>query len=148
MLILLQDILELNNRRTMQEWVKILKENSFNHILNYEHEFCREYIIEDKPLVAYSFQLFMCDLQDGTNRLEVTSDYILPILYSLDISKNKSYNPVSLKKRIETALELISISDPKPTNLIIIGQLNLLDKLADVCIDYEVDVKCTIEVRA
>ena len=42
MLILLQDILELNNRRTMQEWVKILKENSFNHILNYEHEFCRE----------------------------------------------------------------------------------------------------------
>ena len=128
--------------------VKILKENSFNHILNYEHEFCREYIIEDKPLVAYSFQLFMCDLQDGTNRLEVTSDYILPILYSLDISKNKSYNPVALKKRIETALELISISDPKPTNLIIIGQLNLLDKLADVCIDYEVDVKCTIEVRA
>jgi hypothetical protein len=148
MLILLQDILELNNRRTMQEWEKILKENSFNHILNYEHEFCREYIIEDKPLVAYSFQLFMCDLQDGTNKLEVTSDYILPILYSLDISKNKSYNPVALKKRIETALELISISDPKPTNLIIIGQLNLLDKLADVCIDYEVDVKCTIEVRA
>ena len=90
----------------------------------------------------------MCDLQDGTNKLEVTSDYILPILYSLDISKNKSYNPVALKKRIETALELISISDPKPTNLIIIGQLNLLDKLADVCIDYEVDVKCTIEVRA
>jgi hypothetical protein len=28
------------------------------------------------------------------------------------------------------------------------GQLNLLNKLADVCIDYEVDVKCTIEVRA
>ena len=39
----------------------------------------------------------------------------------LDISKNKSYNPVALKKRIDTALELISISDPKPANLIIIG---------------------------
>jgi hypothetical protein len=148
MLILLQDILELNNRRTMQEWEKILRENSFKYELNYDHEFCREYIIEDKPLVAYSFQLFMCDLQDGTNRLEITNEFILPILFSLNINKNQSYNPVALKKRIDTALELISISDPKPTNLIMIGQLNLLDKLADICIDYEVDVKCTIEVRA
>jgi hypothetical protein len=32
----------------MQEWEKILKENSFNYELNYDHEFCREYIIEDK----------------------------------------------------------------------------------------------------
>jgi hypothetical protein len=132
----------------MQEWEKILRENNFKYELNYDHEFCREFIIEDKGLVAYSFQLFMCDLQDGTNRLEVTDEYILPILFSLSISKNKSYNPVALKKRIETALELISISDPKPMNLIMIGQLNLLNKLADVCIDYEVDVKCTIEVRA
>jgi len=148
MLILLQDILELNNRRTMQEWEKILRENSFKYELNYEHEFCREYIIEDKPLVAYSFQLFMCDLQDGLNRLEVTDEYVLPILFSLNIAKNKSYNPVALKKKIETAVELISISDPNPINLIMIGQLNLLDKLTDICIDYEVDVKCTIEVRA
>ena len=148
MLVLLQDILELNNRRTLSEWENILRDNSFKHTLNYDHEFCREYIIEDKPLVAYSFQLFICDLQDGTNRIEVTSDYILPILYSLDISKNKSYNPVALKKRIDVALELLSISDPKPANLVMIGQLNLLDKLADICIDYEVDVKCTIEVRA
>lgn len=148
MLILLQDILELNNRRTMNEWEKILKENSFKYELNYDHEFCREFIIEDKGLVAYSFQLFMCDLQDGLNRLEVADENILPILFSLNISKNKSYNPVALKKKIESALELISISEPKPLNLMIKGQLNLLDKLADVCIDYEVDVKCTIEVRA
>jgi len=148
MLILLQDILELNNRRTMQEWENILKDNSFKYTLNYDHDFCREYIIEDKPLIAYSFQLFMCDLQDGLNRLEVADENILPILFSLNISKNKSYNPVALKKKIESALELISISEPKPLNLMIKGQLNLLNKLADVCIDYEVDVKCTIEVRA
>ena len=148
MLILLQDILELNNRRTMQEWENILKDNSFKYTLNYDHDFCREYIIEDKPLIAYSFQLFMCDLQDGLNRLEVADENILPILFSLNISKNKSYNPVALKKKIESALELISISEPKPLNLMIKGQLNLLNKLADVCIDYEVDVKCTIEVKA
>jgi hypothetical protein len=132
----------------MQEWEKILRDNSFNYELNYDHEFCREYIIEDQPLIAYSFQLFMCDLQDGLNRLEVADENILPILFSLNISKNKSYNPVALKKKIESALELISISEPKPLNLMIKGQLNLLNKLADVCIDYEVDVKCTIEVRA
>ena len=72
----------------------------------------------------------------------------LYIVFELNINKNQSYNPVAMKKRIDTALELISISDPKPMNLIMIGQLKLLDKLADLCIDYEVDVKCTIEVRA
>jgi len=149
MLVLLQDILELNNRRTILEWENILRDNSFKHTLNYDHEFCREYIIEDKPLVAYSFQLFMCDLQDGTNKLEVSDKYILPLLYTLNMNKKEGvYNPVALKKKIYSAQELISVSNPSPDNLIVIGQLNLLDKLADVCIDYEVDVKCTIEVRA
>ncbi len=149
MLVLLQDILEINNRRTLFEWENILKNNSFTYTLNYDHEFCREYIIEDKPLVAYSFQLFMCDLQDGTNKLEITSEYILPLLFTLNMTKKEGkYNPVALKKRIETALEYISVSKPSPTNLIVIGQLKLLDKLCDICIDYEVDVKCTIEVRA
>ena len=149
MLILLQDILELNNRRTLSEWENILRDNSFKHTLNYEHEFCREYIIEDKPLVAYSFQLFMCDLQDGTNKLEVSESYILPLLYALNMNKKEGvYNPVAFKKKIFSAKELISVSYPTSDNLIVIGQLNLLDKLADICIDYEVDVKCTIEVRA
>ena len=149
MLVLLQDILELNNRRTLTEWENILRDNSFKHTLNYDHEFCREYIIEDIPLVAYSFQLFLCDLQDGTNRLEVSDNYILPLLFALNMTKKEGvYNPVAFKKKIYSAKELISVSTPSPDNLIVIGQLNLLDKLADVCIDYEVDVKCTIEVRA
>jgi hypothetical protein len=149
MLVLLQDILELNNRRTISEWENILKDNSFKYTLNYDHEFCREYIIEDKPLVAYSFQLFMCDLQDGTNKLEVSDNYILPLLFVLNMNtKEGTYNPVAFKKKIYSAQELISVSTPSPDNLIVIGQLRILDKLADICIDYEVDVKCTIEVRA
>jgi hypothetical protein len=149
MLVLIQDILEINNRRTMKDWERILDENDFNYTLNYDHEFCREYIIEDKPLVAYSFQLFMCDLQEGTNDLEISDNYILPLLFVLNMKhKEGSYNPVAFKKRIETALEYISVSSPSPENLIVIGQLKLLDRLSDVCIDYEVDVKCTIEVRA
>ena len=149
MLVLLQDLLELNNRRSIKEWEKILDDNEFNYTLNYDHKFCREYIIEDKPLVAYSFQLFMCDLQENTNNLEISDKYILPLLFALNMNqKEGSYNPVAFKKKIFSAKELISVSTPSPDNLIVIGQLNLLDKLADICIDYEVDVKCTIEVRA
>lgn len=148
MLVLLQDLIELNNRRTIKEWEFILHNNQFKYELNYDHEYCREYIIEDKPLVAYSFQIFRCDLQDGSNKLEIPKNYILPILFTLNIEKDNSYNPVALKKRISSALELISLSDPNPDNLIVIGQLRILDKLTDICIDYEVDVKCTMEVRA
>ena len=149
MLVLLQDLLELNNRRTMKEWEYLLEKNNFKYNLNYDHEYCREYIIEDKPLVAYSFQLFMCDLQEGTNNIEIADNFILPLLFVLNLShKENSYNPVAIKKKIEIALELISVSNPSPDNLIVIGQLRLLDKLADICIDYEVDVKCTMEVRA
>ena len=147
MIVLLQDILETNNRRTIKEWENILEENNFKYEINYEHDLCREYIIEDKPLVAYSFQLFMCDLQTGQNKLEIPNNYILPILFSLNINKDESYNPVALKKKIVSALDIISLSDPNPANLTVIGQLKILDKLTDICIDYEVDVKCTIEVR-
>jgi len=149
MLVLLQDIIELSNRRTIKEWDEILINNDYNFTLNYDHEYCREYIIHDKPLVSYSFQLFQCSLQEGTNNLEISDNYILPVLFALNMSsKEGSYNPVAIKKRIDSALELVSVSRPSPENLIVIGQLNLLNKLADVCIDYEVDIKCTIEVRA
>jgi hypothetical protein len=148
MLVLLQDLIELNNRRTLSQWQEILNENQFNYELNYDHEYCIEYIIEDQSCVAYSFQLFKCDLQDGVDKIEITNDYILPMFYTLDIKPDRSYNPVSILKRIEAGLELISVSRPEPSNLIMIGQLNLLKKLAEICINYEVDIKCTIEVRA
>lgn len=149
MLVLIQDLLELNNRRTIKEWENILANNDFNFSLNYDHELCREYIIHDKPLVAYSFQLFLCDLQEGTNDLEVSDRYILPLLFALGMTQKEGvFNPVAFRKRIESALEYISVSNPTPDNLIVIGQLNLLNRLIDVCIDYEVDIKCTIEVRA
>jgi hypothetical protein len=53
-----------------------------------------------------------------------------------------------MSKKIQNALELISISNPDPTNLVMINNLKILERLILVCIDYEVDIKCTIEVRA
>ncbi len=149
MLVLLQDIIALNDRRTIKEWDDILINNNYNFTFNYDHEYCREYIIHDKSLVSYSFQLFLCDLQEGTNSLEISDKYILPLLFALNMSqKEGSFNPVAFKKRIDLGLEYISVSSPTSDNLVVIGQLNLLNKLIDVCIDYEVDIKCTIEVRA
>ena len=148
-LILLQDIIALNDRRTVKEWDDILFKNNLNFSFNYDHEFCREYIIHDKPLVSYSFQLFSCDLQEGTNVLEISDKYILPLLFCLNMTqKEGSYNPVALRKKISDALEFISVSSPSTDNLVYIDQLKLLNKLTDICVDYEVDVKCTIEVRA
>lgn len=148
MLTLLQDLIELNDRRTFAEWRQILKDNNFKYELNYNHDYCIEYIIEDQPCIAYSFQLFKCDLQDGVDKIEIASDYILPIFYTLDIKPDRTYNPVAMIKKIENGLELISVSKPEPSNLVVMGQLSLLKKLAEICISYEVDIKCTIEVRA
>ena len=120
---------------------------NFEYEINFEHDYCKEYVIRDSDCLSYSLQLFACDLIEGQNKLEITSEYIMPILFILDLQKNKSYNPVSLNKKIDNALELISISKTDATNLVLINNLKILQKLVLVCIDYEVDIKCTIEAR-
>jgi hypothetical protein len=148
MITLMEDLIALSNRRTLLQWINILKENNYNYEINFDHEACKEYIIADSPLVSYSLQLFACNLSEGQNKVEISSEYILPILFILDLQKNKSYNPVLVNKKIENALDLISVSSSDPTNLVMINNLKILERLILVCIDYEVDVKCTIEVRA
>jgi hypothetical protein len=147
MITLLGDLIALNNRRTLEQWLNILKDNNFEYELNFDHEYCKEYIIKDSELVSYSFQIFACDLSSTQNKVEISSEYILPMMFILDLIKNKSYNPFMMSKKIQNALELISISNPDPTNLVMINNLKILERLILVCIDYEVDVKCTIEAR-
>jgi hypothetical protein len=147
MITLMEDLIVLSNRRTLSQWINILKENNYNYEINFDHEACKEYIITDTPLVSYSLQLFACDLVEGQNKVEISSEYILPMMFILDLIKNKSYNPFMMSKKIQNALELISISNPDPTNLVMINNLKILERLILVCIDYEVDVKCTIEAR-
>jgi hypothetical protein len=137
MITLLEDIIVLNNRRTLSQWSQILKENNFEYEINFEHDYCKEYVIRDSDCLSYSLQLFACDLIEGQNKLEITSEYIMPILFILDLQN----------KKIDNALELISISKTDATNLVLINNLKILQKLVLVCIDYEVDIKCTIEAR-
>ena len=147
MITLLEDLIVLNNRRTLSQWIQILKENNFEYEVNFDHESCKEYVIRDSDCLSYSLQIFACDLSEGQNKVEISNEHIIPMLFILDLQKNKSYNPVVMSKKIEIALELISEASTNTTNLAIISNLKILNKLVLVCIDYEVDIKCTIEVR-
>jgi hypothetical protein len=140
-LILLKDLIELNNRRSLDEWYSILKDNSLNWTLNYDHENCKEFIIEEKNLIAYPLQIFACDIGVTNNKIEISSKYSLTLLHILNVSKNGIINPVALSRKILNALELLAVQIPDANNLVMMGILRSLDKLAELCISYEVDVK-------
>lgn len=146
--ILLNDIIEYDNRKRLKDWIEIFENNGIDYFLNFESEYSLQYVITEKNFSSYSFDLYACDVRAAYNKIEISNDYILLILSVLSISKNQSYNPILLQKKIANALEIISFSEPSASNLVIISHLHTLDRLVDVCIDYEVDVKCTIEVRA
>jgi hypothetical protein len=48
---------------------------------------------------------------------------------------------VALSRKILNALELLAVQIPDANNLVMMGILRSLDKLAELCISYEVDVK-------
>lgn len=140
-LILLKDLIELSNRRSLQEWYSILNDNSIRWTLNYDHIHCKEFIIEEKNLIAYSFQIFACDIEVTNNKIEVSSKYALNLLQILNIPKSGKINPVALSKKILNALELLTVQIPDGANLVMMGILKSLDRLTELCISYEVDVK-------
>ena len=140
-LILLKDLMELNNRRSLDEWYSILKDNSLNWTINYDHEHCKEIIIEEKNLIAYPLQIFACDIEVTNNKIEISSKYSLALLHVLNISKNGIINPVALSRKVISALELIAVQIPDANNLVMMGILKSLDKLTELCISYEVDIK-------
>jgi hypothetical protein len=140
-LILLKDLIELNNRRSLNEWHAILKDNSLKWTLNYDHAHCKEFIIEEKNLIAYPLQIFACDIEVTNNKIEVSSKYSLSLLHVLNIDKEGILNPVALSRKVLSGLELLAVQIPDANNLVMMGILKSLDKLAELCISYEVDVK-------
>ena len=100
---LLNDNIEVNNRRTCEEWETLLTENGFKYEINYDHEHCKEFIIFDTECVAFSFQIFACDISVADYKVQVASGYILPTLYTLNLQKEGSIFPSALQKRIDEA---------------------------------------------
>ena len=110
--------------------------------INFESEYCLEYIIYEKEAVNYSIQLFACDVRASTNKLEFSEDVIMPLLFILDLQKEGKINPVALRNRISLAHDRIV---PDSINLLISSNLKALERLCDLCIDYETDLSFAIK---
>jgi hypothetical protein len=75
----------------------------------------------------------------------VQNELILALLWILEISKNKNYHPKYLKSKIMLAEE--KIDQQMQVNKSTINILNQLDRLCNICTDYEVDIKCEMVQR-
>jgi len=140
--IMINDWIELSNRRFIKDWIKLFDDNSFEYYINFQSEYCIEYVIYEKETVNYSIQLFACDIRASTNKLEFAEESIMPILFILDLQKKGKINPVALKKRIFLAYDKIV---PDNINLLITSNLKALDRLCDLCIDYETDLSFQVK---
>ncbi len=134
---LLNDNIEVNNRRTEEEWESLLTDNGFKYELNYDHEYCKEFIIFDTSCVAFSFQIFACDIDVSNYCVEVSSEFIIPLLYVLDLSKKGSIFPQALINRIQEAQSTLPEID---INKNVLNIIKSIKKLAEECQLYEVDI--------
>jgi hypothetical protein len=144
---LLNDNIEVNNRRTSDEWEILLTENGFKYELNYDHEFCKEFIIFDTSCVAFSFQIFACDITSADYKVLVTGEDIIHLLFTLSLQKSGTIFPASLQKRINDASELLTLPTAPLTNMKMLSLLKVLQRLVDHCQSYEVDIKYYMEDR-
>ena len=78
-------------------------------------------------------------------KVEVCEDYIHPLLFILDLKKEGVIFPASLKNKINSAKEKLTLTDNANfVNKNVLNQLHVLDKLVDHCQDYEVDILYSI----
>ena len=143
--VLLSDNIEVNNRRTLEEWERLLEDNGFKFEKNFDHDHCKGYVIFDLDYTTYEFQLFSCDINSSDLKVEVCEDYIHPLLFILDLKKEGVIFPASLKNKINSAKEKLTLTDNANfVNKNVLNQLHVLDKLVDHCQDYEVDILYSI----
>jgi hypothetical protein len=139
---MLEDNIQVNNRRRLEDWEKLLDENGFKYDKNFEHDFCKGYVIFDVKFTSYELHLFACDINAADYKVEVAHELIHPLLFVLDLKKEGIIFPYSLLKKIETAREklLLIDHDNNTVNRIVLNLLNVLEKLVDHCQSYEVDI--------
>ena len=153
-LTMLKDNIEVNNRRTLQSWEQLLTDNGYKFDLNYDHKYCREYIIFDTDLITYPLQLFACDISKNSYKVEIGSKLILSFLMLLNLKKEGTANPVAIHNLIHTYYDYYE--NPIPNSKVKLDQemypqvkkvFSVIEKLVDQCIDYECDIKYYIEEK-
>lgn len=139
---LLEDNISINNRRKLSDWENLLEENGFKYEKNFDHEYCKGYVIFDAKFTSYEFQLFACDVNAADYKVEAAMDLIHPLLYILELRKTGVIFPEALLKKIYEAKEKLTVSEDYENNMnkIVLNTLTVLEKLAQHCQDYEVDI--------
>lgn len=142
---LLDEELNTNNRRSINQWERLVADVGLKYDLNYDHKYCREYSLFDLDLFKFALQLFCCDISVANYSLEVHEEEILNFISLLELKNSGQINPVALVNRLENAKEKMILSGIK--NPIITGLFFVLEKLVNHCIDYESDITYDIERR-
>lgn len=139
---LLEDNIAINNRRKLEDWERLLEENGFKYERNFDHDFCKGFVIFDVKFTSYELHLFACDINSADYKVEVGQDFIHPLLFVLDLKKEGKIFPFLLHKKIQSARERLTpcFDEANLSNKMVMNLLNVLEKLADHCQDYEVDI--------
>jgi hypothetical protein len=140
--VLISDNIAVNNRRPVDEWENLLRDNGFKYEANFENEYTKEYIIFDKECVAFPFQIFACDISVGSYNLELAEEHILPFLYLLDLKKQGTIFPAALLRKINEAKQ--SLEPSSSPNKVFYGFFRNLESLIDHCQQYEVDIMYSV----
>ncbi len=146
-LVMLQDNIQLNNRRTAKSWENLFTENGFKYEVSYDDETTKEFLIYDTSLIAYPFQIFACDISASNLKVEVSEIMILPILSVLNLKKEGQVNPVKVYNRIQDCREFYQHTYDAKVKKQLDTIFKILEKLCDECISYECDIEYYIEER-
>ncbi len=144
--VLISDNIAVNNRRTAEEWEKLLVENGFKYEINFDSEYAKQYIIFDLNCVCFEFEIFACDVEAAGYQVEVAEEFILPLLYTLDLKKSGSIFPAALISRIKLSTEHLKPNDDFGYDGVY-KYMKQLDRLSEHCQLFEVDVKYEIVER-
>ena len=96
---LISDNIYLNNRRPVESWYDFFELNYIKFIIKTNSEFYKEVIIYDENSHVFDAQILACDVKATDYSVEIEHDYVLPILFILDITKQGTINPILLEKK-------------------------------------------------
>ena len=146
-LVLINDNIEINNRRPLSSWLKFLSDNSVKYEYIYNSEFAVSLRILDSFDKTFEFQLFCCDIRASNYKLEVSQDYIMALLYVLDLKKEGRLYPSVLVNKIKNAKLILEADRDRnyDTYDSMMKYLKSLEKLCENCFYYENDIHFYIE---
>lgn len=145
---LLKDNIEYNNRRRLKDWTSLLKQNCIEYETKYSAEYAKSLTIKDKDNL-FDLQLFACDIKATNYLIEVSYQYILGVLYILELNKSGLIFPNYLKRKINEAKDIIINNDDKynKDSEVYLSIFKQIEKIIEVCQNYECDIEYKIVDR-